>query len=449
MVVADSIAPNAGAKLYTQRSIAMTLFVDSPLEAVNSIRSNQCVWVHSMAATPWVLLDALAEHALQYQNIELYQLHLEHAEGLARAVDGGHISPKAYFASQYNRQLIQQGKADYIPISLSEIPRLFRRREQRIDVVLIQVAPPDRHGICSLGISVEATRAACEVADTVIAHINPNMPRTHGDAFIHLNQIDIAYEQAEPLPEHGPFVLSDVHQRIGEQVATLIDNGDCLQMGIGDIPDATLACLAQHEHLGIHTEMFSDGVIPLCEKGVIDNSRKRKHAGKLVSGFVMGSAKLYDFVDDNSEVAMLDIEYINSIETICRNPNMVSINSALQVDLSGQICADSLGTHIYSGVGGQLDFVLGASLADNGRSILAFPSTASGGKYSRILPVLPLGAGVVTPRGSVHYVVTEYGIANLRGKSLRERSKALINIAHPDFRESLASQAFDYWKIRI
>lgn len=427
----------------------MTRLVDSAREAVASIRSHQNVWVHSMAATPWVLLDALSEHAMQHTNIALYQLHLEHAEGLARAVDGGHIAPKAYFASQYNRQLIQEGKADYIPISLSDIPRLFRKREQRIDVVLIQVAPPDRHGICSLGISVEATRAACEVADLVIAHINPRMPRTHGDAFIHLNQIDIAYEQEIALPEHSPSILNHVNRQIGEQVASLINDGDCLQMGIGDIPDATLACLNGHQHLGIHTEMFSDGVIPLCESGVINNSRKRVHPGKLVTGFVLGSQRLYDFVDDNSEVVFLDIEYINSIQTICRNPNMVSINSALQVDLSGQVCSDSLGTHIYSGVGGQLDFVLGSSLSEHGRSILAFPSTAAEGKYSRIVPVLELGSGVVTPRGSVHYVVTEFGIANLRGKSLRERAKALINIAHPDFHEALNRQAYEYWRLRL
>jgi len=427
----------------------MTRFVHSALEAVAGIRSHQRVWVHSMAATPWVLLEALAVHALDHHNIELYQLHLERAEALARAVDGGHISPKAYFASQYNRQLIQQGKADYIPISLSEIPRLLRRREQPIDVALIQVAPPDKHGICSLGISVEATRAACEVADVVIAHINPQMPRTHGDAFIHLNQINIAYEQDCPLPEHCPPIANEVTRRIGQQVASLIDHGDCLQMGIGEIPDATLACLTHHEHLGIHTEMFSDGVVPLCEKGVIDNSRKLKHPGKLVTGFVLGSKKVYDFVDDNSEVAFLDIEYINSIHTICRNPNMVSINSALQVDLSGQICSDSLGTHIYSGVGGQLDFVLGASLSENGRSVLAFPSTAAGGKHSRIVPVLQLGAGVVTPRGSVHYVVTEYGIANLRGKSLRERARALIAISHPDFREELNRQAYEHWRLSL
>jgi acyl-CoA hydrolase len=427
----------------------MTQFVKTPLQAVSSIRSQHNVWVHSMAATPWILLEALAKHALQHHDISLYQLHLEHAESLAKAVDGGHITPKAYFASQYNRQLIQQGKADYIPISLSEIPRLFRQGEQKIDVALIQVAPPDKHGICSLGISVEATRAACEVADIVIAHINPKMPRTHGDAFIHLNDIDIAYEQSIPLPEHNPAVLSEVTQQIGAQVASLIQDGDCLQMGIGDIPDATLACLHNHKHLGIHTEMFSDGVIPLCESGAIDNSKKHKHPGKLVTGFVMGSNKLYEFVDDNSEVVFLDIEYINNIQTISRNPNMVSINSALQIDLSGQVCADSIGTHIYSGVGGQLDFVLGSSLSANGRSILAFPSTAGQGKYSRIVPVLAQGSGVVTPRGSVHYVVTEHGIANLRGKSLRERTKALIAIAHPAFQEQLTQQAYQYWKLSV
>jgi acyl-CoA hydrolase len=283
----------------------------------------------------------------------------------------------------------------------------------------------------------------------IIAQINASMPRTYGDAFIKLDHIDIAWEENVPMPGHSPTPLSDVNLTIGEMVASLIGDGDCLQMGIGEIPDATLACLHNHKHLGIHSEMFSDGVIPLCESGAIDNSRKQKHAGKLVTGFVLGSQRLYDFVHDNPEVAFLDIEYINNVRVICRNPNMVSINSALQIDLSGQVCADSLGTHIYSGVGGQFDFVLGASLSENGRSILAFPSTAGGGKYSRITPVLELGSGVVTPRGNVHYIVTEYGIACLKGKSLRERARALIHIAHPDFRESLAAQAYEYWKLTI
>lgn len=427
----------------------MTRFVGSALEAVTDIKSHNNVWVHSMAATPWKLLEALATHSLAHEQIALYQLHLEQTECLTTAIDGGHIIPRAYFASQYNRKLIQEGKADYIPISLSEIPRLFRSGQQKIDVALIQVTPPDKHGICSLGISVEATRAACEAADLVIAHINPRMPRTYGDAFIRLEQIDVVYEEPVGLSEHSPMPLSETNLKIGEQVASLIDDGDCLQMGIGEIPDATLACLMDRKHLGIHTEMFSDGLIDLCESGVIDNTKKKKHSGKIVTGFVLGSQRLYDFVDDNPEIAFLDIEYINNVRVICRNPNMVSINSALQVDLSGQVCADSLGTHIYSGVGGQLDFVMGASLSDNGRSILAFPSTASNGKYSRIVPVLALGSGVVTPRGSVHYIVTEYGVACLKGKSLRSRARSLIEIAHPDFKEELAKQAYEYWKLSI
>lgn len=427
----------------------MPFVAKTPLEAVQKIGSDCNIWVHSMAATPWRLLEGLAEHALNHQNISVYQLHLEHAEPLANAVEGGHIRPKAYFASKYNRHLIANGKADYLPISLSEIPRLFRRGDQKIDVALIQVSPPDKHGICSMGVSVEATRAACEVASLIIAHVNPLMPRTHGDAFIQLDRIDVIYEETQPITEHVAEPLSETNKRIGELVSGLIDDGDCLQMGIGAIPDATLACLGGHKHLGVHTEMFSDGVIPLVESGVIDNTRKKIHPGKLVTGFVMGSQKLYDFVDDNSEVAFLDIEYVNSVQTISRNKNVVSINSALQIDLTGQVCSDSLGTKIYSGVGGQLDFVLGAGVSENGKSILAFPSTGGKGKYSRITPILQLGSGVVTPRGNVHYIVTEYGVANLRGKAMHDRAKDLISIAHPDFRETLAKEAYDYWNILL
>lgn len=427
----------------------MPHYAKSAVEAVSLVESNHNVWVHSMAATPWKLLEGLAEHSLSKENITLLQLHLEHGDVLKDAVEHAHIKPKAYFASSYNRKLIQSGKADYIPISLSEIPRLFRNGEQPLDVALIQVSPPDRHGICSLGISVEATRAACEVADKVIAHVNPMMPRTHGDAFIHLDHIDVIYEETVPITQHLAPEPTDVHQKIGSLIASLIDDGDCLQMGIGDIPGATLACLGNHKNLGIHTEMFSDGVIPLVKSGVINNTKKKLHPGKLVTGFVMGSQELYDFVDDNAEVVFLDIEYINGIQTISRNPNVVSINSALQVDLSGQVCSDSLGTHIYSGVGGQLDFVLGATMSNHGRSILAFPSTAAQGALSRISAVLQPGSGVVTPRGNVHYIVTEYGIACLRGKSLRERAKALIGIAHPHFREQLAREASEYWSLVI
>ncbi len=427
----------------------MTKYVSNALSAVSHIKTDHNVWVHSMAATPRVLLEALSEHALEHQNISLYQLHLEHADCLTKAVDGGHLELKAYFASHYNRHLIDAGVADYIPISLSEIPRLFRSGQQKIDVAMIQVAPPDHHGICSLGISVEATRAACEVADLVIAHINPKMPRTHGDTFINLEDIDIAYEEATPISEHPTPELTETNEQIGRRVAEIIEDGDCLQMGIGEIPDATLACLTNHKDLGIHTEMFSDGVIPLYHSGVINNRRKQKHPGKLVTGFVVGSHNLYRFVDDNPEVVFCDIEYINSINTISGNHNVVSINSALQVDLSGQVCADSLGTHIYSGVGGQFDFVMGSSLSQNGRSILAFPSTAGGGKYSRIVPVLAPGSGVVTPRGSVDYIATEHGMVRLKGKSLRQRAKLLIHIAHPDFQEQLAREAYQYWKVSL
>ncbi len=427
----------------------MPKIASTPRDAVSQISSDCNIWVHSMAATPWRLLVGLAEHAAQCKNISVYQLHLEHAEPLADAVRAGRIRPKAYFASKYNRHLIDEGKADYLPISLSEIPRLFRSGYQPIDVALIQVSPPDKHGICSLGISVEATRAACEAADLIIAHVNPLMPRTHGDAFIKYSRIDVVYEEAVPITEHVPEPVDDVMRQIGEHVAGLIDDGACLQMGIGAIPDATLSCLTHHKDLGIHTEMFSDGVVPLVEKGVITNRFKKLHPGKLVTGFVMGSNRVYEFVDNNPEVAFLDIEYINDIRNISRNKNVISINSALQIDLTGQVCADSLGTHIYSGVGGQFDFVQGATLSEGGRSILAFPSTAGHGKVSRITPVLQLGSGVVTPRGSVQYIVTEHGVANLYGKPLHDRAKALIDIAHPDFREMLARQAKEYWNITV
>jgi len=317
---------------------------------------------------------------------------------------------------------------------LSEIPKLFRSGRQKIDTALIQVSPPDRHGNCTLGISVEATKAACDNATTIIAHINPNMPRTHGDSIIPFSKVDIAFEAAVPMFAHESMELSDIDRQIGKNVAELIDDGDCLQMGIGAIPDAVLACLNGHSHLGIHTEMFSDGVVPLVEKGVIDNSNKSIHPGKIVTGFVMGSQALYDFVDDNGNVRFLDIEYVNNIATIRKNKAVVSINSALQVDFTGQVCADSIGDKIYSGVGGQLDFVLGSQLSEDGRSIIALPSTARNGTVSRIVPFLSQGAGVVTTRAHVDYIVTEYGVASLRGASLKERRQQLIAISHPNFR---------------
>ena len=424
-------------------------FVNSAQEAVSDIASGEFVWCHSMAATPTVLLDALAEHAMGLSNITLMQLHLEHAESVTGEVLDGHLRHRCFFAGKATRELINQDRADYVPMFLSEIPKLFRRGEQRVDTALVQVSSPDQHGNCSLGISVEATRAACDVADKIIAHVNPSMPRTHGDSFINIKDIHAAVMMDEPLICLERRKVGEVAARIGRPVADLIVDGDCLQMGIGAIPDAALACLGDRRDLGVHTEMFSDGVLALLESGVINNSRKKISAGRVVTGFTMGSQQLYNFVDDNPEVVFLDIEFVNNPVVIAKNPQATSINSAIQIDLSGQVCADSMGHRIYSGVGGQVDFVLGATYSERGKSIIALPSTARGGSLSRLVPTLERGAGVVTTRAHVDYVVTEYGAAELRGRSISERARDLIGIAHPDFQESLAREARDVLGLNI
>lgn len=423
--------------------------VESAEQAVESIGSNEFVWCHSMAATPTRLLDALARHALSHSNITLMQLHLEHADTVTVPELDGHLRHRCFFAGKQTRELINQGRADYVPLFLSELPKLFRRREQKIDTVLVQVSSPDRHGNCSLGISVEATLAACEVAGRIIAHINPRMPRTHGDGFINIRNIHTAFELDEPLLEVSERETGDTEDRIGAHVASLVENGACLQMGIGAIPDAALRCLKDRQHLGIHTEMFSSGVLPLIESGVIDNSLKRIARGRTVTSFVLGSEALYDFVHDNPEAVFLDVEFVNNPTVIAQNPRVTSINSALQIDLSGQICADSIGHRIYSGVGGQVDFVVGATYSDHGKSIIALPSTARDGQATRIVAALASGAGVVTTRAQVDYVVTEYGIAKLRGRSLCERARDLVAISHPSFREALAREARDVLKLNL
>ncbi|MCL1058444.1 4-hydroxybutyrate CoA-transferase [Shewanella gelidimarina] len=425
------------------------IICSSALEAVSLIQSGETLWTHSMGATPTLLLDALAEHALTKQDLTLLQLHTEGAESLSDEKLKGHLRHRCFFGGLPTRSLLQQGDADYVPIFLSEVPKLFRSGEQPIDTAIIQVSPPDKHGICSLGISVEATLAACQVAGKIIAHINPLMPRTHGDGFIHYNKFAAVYEQSKTLPQHPLAASDEVSLAIGQNVSQLVRDGDCLQMGIGAIPDAVLSCLTKHKDLGVHTELFSDGVLNLVELGVINNSRKKVHPGKLVTGFALGSQRLYDYVDDNPSVIFMDIEQVNDTSIIRKNPNVMAINSALQVDISGQICADSLGTKIYSGVGGQMDFIRGAGLSEGGRSVIALPSTAARGSVSRISTVLSPGAGVVTTRAHVHYIVTEYGIANLRGRSLRERARDLIDIAHPDFREQLCREAFDMWRLTV
>lgn len=418
----------------------MPRYCSTAEEAVSVIQDNERVWLHGMAATPKLLCDALAVHARMHRGIQLLHLHSEGIEALCDPSLKGHVFHRCYFMDHYTRSLIAIGMADYAPVFLSEVPKLLKQGIQKIDTALIQVSPPDKHGICSLGISVEATRAACLVAGRIIAQINPNMPRTHGDSFIHLDDIDIAFVAEAPLSVHSIITPDDTARAIGKQVASLIEDGSCLQMGIGAIPNAVLNELGDHQHLGVHTEMFSDGVINLLEKGVIDNSRKKIHPGKVVTGFVIGSQRLYDFVDDNPEIAFLDIEYVNDTVNIRRNTQVVAVNSAIQVDLSGQVCADSIGPRIYSGFGGQMDFVRGAALSLGGKAVIALPATAAKGTISRIAFQLDQGAGVVTTRAHVQFVVTEFGVADMRGKTLAERAKALIAIAHPAFRNDLFAQ---------
>ena len=414
-------------------------------EAVKVVKSGDRIYLHSVAAVPHLLIDALMDRSSELKNVEIVSLH---TEGEAPYVDekyAGIFHHVALFAGPNVRKAIANGRADYLPVFLSEVPALFRKNVLPLDVVFIQVSPPDSHGFCTLGVSVDATKAAVESAKKIVAQINPNMPRTHGDGFIHVSKIDFMVESNNPIPESAPPVPTDEEEKIGKYCAGLIENGSCLQMGIGAIPNAVLHALSNHSDLGIHTEMFSDGVMNLVEKGVITGRKKKIHPGKIVSGFVMGTRKLYDFINDNPQVVLLDIAYVNDTAVIRRNPKVVAINSAIEVDLTGQICADSIGTMHFSGVGGQMDFVRGASLSEGGKPIIALPSTTSKG-ISRIAPSLKVGAGVVTTRAHVHYIVTEYGVADLYGKSLAQRAKALIEIAHPDHRESLERDARQLFK---
>lgn len=411
-------------------------------EAVNIVKSGDRVLIHGMAAAPTTLIEALSRRAPELRDVEIVQLHTEGPAPYAEPGMEKSFRVNALFVGPNIRKAVAEGRADYVPIFLSEIPSLFRTGRMPIDVVLIQVSPPDRHGFCSLGVSVEATRAGMQSAKHVIAQVNPRMPRTHGDSLVHVEQIHSLVHVDSPLPEAMVGDPSDIELRIGKLCAELVQDGATLQMGIGAIPNAVLTALTNHRDLGIHTEMFSDGLIPLVESGVITGSQKRIHPGKIVSTFVMGTQRLYDFVDDNPLVTMLDVAYVNDTAVIRRNPKVTAINSAIEVDLTGQVCADSIGTKIYSGVGGQMDFMRGATLSEGGKAIIALPSVTSKG-HSRIAATLQTGAGVVTTRAHIHFVVTENGIAELYGKNLRQRAAALIAIAHPDHRESLENAAFD------
>ena len=419
----------------------MTRFV-TPQAAVSVIESGDRVFVHSVAAAPQRLIDAMTARAPELRDVEIVHLHTEATAPYAAPQMADSFFVNSLFIGGNVRAAVNDGRADYVPNFLSEVPALFRRGVLPLDVALIQVSPPDRNGYCSLGVSVDVTKAAVEVAGHVVAQVNPRMPRTHGDSFIHFSEIDTAIQVDDPLPEASLPPIGRVERAIASYVAGLVEDGATLQMGIGAIPDAVLSVLGNHRRLGIHTEMFSDGVIPLVEKGVVTNELKKVYRGRIVAGFIMGTRRLYEFIDDNPVVAMLDIAYVNDTAVIRRNPRVTAINSCIEVDLTGQICADSIGTRMYSGVGGQMDFVRGASLSEGGKPIFALPATTGRGE-TRIVPFLKTGAGVVTTRAHVHYVVTEFGVANLYGKNLHQRARALIGIADPGHREALDRAALE------
>ncbi len=414
-------------------------------EAVRVVRSGDRVYIHSVAAAPRALITALAGRAGELRDVEIVQLHTEGPAPYAAPELAASFRVNALFVGKNVRDAVARGQGDYVPIFLSEVPALFRSRAMPLDVALITVTPPDKHGYCSLGVSVDASRAAAQSARYVVAQVNANMPRSHGDGLIHVKDIDLAVEQADPIPEVGRPALGELELTIGAYIAGLVEDGATLQLGIGAIPEAVLAALAGHADLGVHTEMFSDGVVDLVEQGVITGARKRSHPGKVVASFVMGSRRLYDFIDDNPAVLLLDVAYTNDTAVIRRNPAVTAINSALEIDLTGQVCADSLGTHQYSGVGGQMDFIRGAALSERGKPIIVLPSTTKRGE-SRIVPYLKQGAGVVTTRAHVNYVVTEHGVASLHGKNLRQRARALVGIAHPDHRDALEQSAWERFR---
>ncbi|MBI5611238.1 MAG: acetyl-CoA hydrolase/transferase family protein [Deltaproteobacteria bacterium] len=412
----------------------------SPEAAVQCIRSGDRVFVQGACALPAVLVQAMTARANSLRGVEVVHLHTEGPAPYLAPELRDSFRLNALFVAGNAREAVGDGRADYLPVFLSEVPNLFRRGVLPIDVALIHVSPPDKHGYCSLGISVDAAAAAVQTARLVVAQINPHMPRTHGDGLVHVSQLHAACWVDVQLPEIQPPKLSDIELSIGRHVADLVEDGATLQMGIGAIPDAVLAALGHHRGLGIHTEMFSDGLVDLVQTGAVTGEHKRIHPGKIVAGFAMGTRKLYDFIDDNPDVAMLDIAYVNDTAVIRRNPRVTAINSAIEVDLCGQVCADTIGTRQYSGVGGQMDFIRGAALSEKGKPIIALPSVTSKGR-SRIQAILQPGAGVTTTRAHVHYIVTEYGAVDLYGKNLRQRARALIDIAHPDHRAALYEES--------
>ena len=418
------------------------LRIVSKQEAVSQVKSGDRIFIQGAAMTPNILINTLCERNNELKDVEIIHMHTEGPAPYTEYPCNQAFNVNSCFVGKNVRDAVNSQIGAYIPIFLSEIHLLFRRNILPIDVAFIQVSPPDKHGFCSLGVSVDITLPAIETAKIVIAQINPQVPRTHGDGIIHVSNINYAIEVDTPIYSSKLVPATEIEEAIGRHVASLVEDGATLQMGIGNIPNSALANLHNHKRLGIHTEMFSDGIIPLIEKGVVTGEEKIKKRGKVVTCFAMGTQNLYDFVDDNPIIHFREAAYTNDTAIIRRNPKVTAINSAIEIDLTGQVCADTIGKYQYSGVGGQMDFIRGASLSEGGKAIIAMPSITSKG-YSKIVPFLKEGAGVTTTRAHVHYVVTENGIVNLFGKNLKQRAKALIEIAHPDFQETLEKEAFD------
>ncbi len=416
-------------------------------EAVRAIKDNFRVFLTGNCSVPRKVLAALVEYAPNLCDVEIVQVLALAGEEYAAPEMAPHLRINTLFISENVRKAVNEGRADFTPCFLSEIPDLFTSGRIPLDVAMIQVSPPDEHGFCSYGTEIGVSKTAAEAADIVIAEVNPKMPRTLGDSFIHWSKMDYIVEVDYDLPDVQMASHDPISDQIAQHIAAMIPDRATLQTGIGAIPDAVLKYLTNHKDLGIHTELFSDGVIDLVERGVITCQHKTFHPGKMIAGFILGTRRLYDFVHDNPLVEFHPTEYVNDPFNIARNDNMVAINSAIEIDLTGQECADSIGTYFYSGVGGQVDFIRGAARSKGGLPIIAMPSTAKRGQLSRIVPTLKLGAGVITSRNDIHYVVTEFGVADLYGKSVRERAKALIDIAHPDFREELERKAYELYHL--
>jgi 4-hydroxybutyrate CoA-transferase len=420
-------------ELYRRRQI-------SAEEAASKIKSGDRIVLGHACGEPHLVVDQMVSHKDRYENVEIVHMVAMGGSDYTKPDMKGHFRHNALFVGSATRDAVNDARADYTPCFFSEIPRMFRNGSLPVDVALVQLTPPDENGWCSFGVSSDYTKPAAENAKLVIAEVNDRMPRTHGDNSIHASEVDWFVECSYPITQLQPPSITDVERAIGENCASLIEDGSTIQVGIGAIPDAALLFMKDKKDLGIHSEMFSDGVVELVEAGVITNQKKTLHAGKLVATFLMGTQRLYDFVDDNPKVAMYPVNYVNDPSVIAQNEKMISINSTLEVDLMGQAASESIGLKQISGVGGQVDFVRGTSHSNGGKSIIAMPSAAAQGKYSRIVPFLREGAAVTITRNEIQYVVTEYGIAYLRGKTLRQRARELIKVAHPNFRPLLEKE---------